>query len=300
MKFNKILMAAVAGTVMLGFSACDSDDPDFNISVITQSNTEPNDLDKWLMANYNEPYNIEFKYRYEDNETDLNFYMVPCRYEDANVMAHMLKYLCVDAYNEEAGTDFTCRYFPKMFFCSGEWKYQNNGTIILATAEGGKKICLNGLNFLPQYMQSMESLNRYYFKTIHHEFTHILNQTHAIPVAFQTVTGNDYISDMWSKTPYNTGFEARGFLSDYAQHSYQEDFAECLSIYLTVTDDELAAKLARAGNNGASLIMQKLDIVRDYMLTTFDIDIDRLRATVQRRQGDIAKGIVDLTDLTVK
>jgi hypothetical protein len=36
------------------------------------------------------------------------------------------------------------------------------------------------------------------------------------------------------------------------------------------------------------------------MKENFNIDIDVLRATIQRRQADISAGKVDLTDVTVK
>lgn len=212
-------------------AACSSDEPDYNRSVITIGNTEKTEFDKWLEANFVNPYNIAFKYRYEDIESDLDYYVVPAEYNKAVKLAHLVKYLCVDTYNEVAGTDFTCEYFPKMFFTIGEWEYKNNGTFILGTAEGGRKILLSGINYLDQYIENAQMLNHYYFKTIHHEFTHILNQTKAIPTEYQLVTGNGYVADNWSEEPYNEIYLSRGFISSYAQHSYQEDFAEMMSIY---------------------------------------------------------------------
>ena len=41
-----------------------------------------------------------------------------------------------------------CRIFPKMFFLDGTWHFRNNGTYELGTAEGGRKICLMGINYL--------------------------------------------------------------------------------------------------------------------------------------------------------
>ncbi len=300
MKTSKILSLAILAAAAVGFTACSSDDPDTSKSVITTGNTEQNDFDRWLLANFNEPYNIDFKYRYEDIEGDFDYYLVPARYEDAITMAHLVKYLCIETYNEVAGTDFTCRYFPKMFYTVGEWEYKNNGTFILGTAEGGRKIFLAGLNYLPQCLGNAERLNYYYFKTIHHEFTHILNQTKTLPVAFQTVTYDTYVADLWSEDPYKSGYQARGYVSAYAQHSFTEDFAEVMSIYITHDASAWASILSAAGTDGASLINQKLDIVRDYMLTSFNIDIDELRDVVQRRQADVVDGKVDLSDLTVK
>ena len=268
-------------------------------SVITVSETKKNDFDKWLEANFLLPYNIDFKYRFEMNESDMNYFTIPADYEYSIVMAHLVKYLCIETYDEVAGISFTRNYFPKMFFLTGEWEYRNNGTIILGTAEGGKKIFLAGVNLLPQYMHTAEDLNHYYIKTIHHEFTHILNQTVDFPVDFSMITGTGYVADSWSDAPYNREFLQNGFITDYAQHSDTEDFAEMLSEYITHDQKWWDEQIGKAGEKG-HLINAKLDIVRTYMQDSFNIDIDVLRATVLRRQEDVFKGFVDLHSIDIK
>ena len=122
------------------------------VSVITLDQRTQNDFDKWLEANYVNPYNILVKYRYEMNESDFNYYTIPAHLDCSIMMAHLVKYLCIDTYDEVGGVRFTQKYFPKEFFYIGEWEYKNNGTYILGTAEGGKKILLSGLNYLPQVL----------------------------------------------------------------------------------------------------------------------------------------------------
>ena len=295
--------------------SCSSDDPDEGKSVIVTPNEEQTEFDKWLEVNFAVPYNIDFKYRYKETESDYDYYTVPAKYDDAIKMAHLVKYLCVETYNEVAGTNFTRRYFPKMFFLIGEWEYRNNGTYILGTAEGGRKILLAGLNYLSDNIaKGREYLNYYYFKTIHHEFTHIMNQTKDIPADFQLVTGSKYVGDMWSEEPYNAEYLSNGFITAYSQNSYQEDFAEMLSTYITndasqweewleEADKAAAEKAKKTGETTTApseLLSSKLDIVRRYMKESFNIDIDVLRETVQRRQADVFAGKVDLTDITVK
>ena len=85
-------------------------------SVIKDSTVEQNDFDRWLEANFLKPYNIEFKYRYALNESDMGFYTVPADVESSVIYAHLVKYLCIDTYDEVAGVAFTRSYFPKMFF----------------------------------------------------------------------------------------------------------------------------------------------------------------------------------------
>lgn len=290
-------------SALVGFSSCATEEALDPNSVISIDKYEKNEFDLWLDANYIEPYNIEFKYRYENIESDLNYYTVPADYDCAVKLAHIVKHLCIEAYDEAAGIDFTRRFFPKEFFLIGEWEYKNNGTYILGTAESGKKILLSGVNYLEKYISSAAQLNSKYIKTVHHEFTHILAQTKDFPAGFREITGSSYVADSWSSAPYNTDFLGRGFISAYAQNSAGEDFAEMLSIFLV--NDELTwngflATAASLAAGADELIEAKLDYVKSYMLDNFGIDIELMRTIIGRRQSEVLGGAVDLTDLEVK
>ena len=264
-------------------------------SVIRVSQTEQNDFDRWLKRNYEAPYNIRYKYRYEDIESDMDYWTVPADYNAAVKLAHLVKYLCLETYDEVAGVDFTRTYFPKMIFVIGEWEYRNNGTFILGTAESGRKILFSGLNYLDQHMGSAADLNEYYLQTIHHEFTHILNQRKEYSADFQLITGSAYVADKWSESPLNVNFLRRGFISAYAQHSAREDFAEMMCQYVCNTEDTWNRWLREAGTEGARLINAKLDVVKSYMMNSFGIDMVRLRTTLQRRQDEVMAGRINLT-----
>ena len=290
-------------------ASCDKDEIKSE-SVITADSIKQNEFDKWLEANFINPYNIDFKYRYEEIESDYNYYTVPAQMENSIIMAHLVKYLCVETYNEVAGVDFTRSQFPKMFYLIGTWEFRNNGSFILGTAEGGRKILLAGINELDQHLGSAEELNHYYIKTIHHEFTHILNQTRDYPTSFRQVTPNSYVNDSQFEEPYNSAYLYRGFISAYAQTEPKEDFAEMVSEYVTHSPEWWEAMMTEADtkwsgdpdqtDTGRSLIEQKLDIVRAYMNDTWGIDIDELRDCILRRQDNVTRGMVDLTDLTVE
>jgi len=290
-------------------TACSDDDLD-STSVITVDNVEQNAFDKWLDANYVTPYNIEFKYRYEANEGDFNYYQVPADYDNAVKMAHLVKYLGMEVYDNLAadGIDFTRAYFPKMFYCTGTWDFRNNGTYVLGTAEGGKKIFLAGLNYLGSNLASAERLNHYYIKTIHHEFTHILNQTKSYSSDFKAVTSSSYQGDNWSEDPYDvdTVYLRSGFITAYSQKEDTEDFAEMVSVYITSTAEDWEALLVEAakgdndGTTGRELIEAKLEIVKEYMESQWGIDLDELRYELLRREADVISGKIDLDDLTVE
>ncbi len=322
MKKNILYLLPVM-MMALALASCSSDEIKSE-SVISVDNYTPNEFDLWLEENFRNPYNIDFKYRYEEIESDLNYYTVPATYEASVKMAHLVKYLCVETYNEVAGIEFTRSQFPKMFFLIGEWEYRNNGSFILGTAEGGRKILLSGLAYLNPILEGKteynsfpfvfgdnvaENLNYYYIKTIHHEFTHILNQTKDYPTAFRQVTPSSYVSDSQFSEPYVSAYLKRGFISAYAQTNTAEDFAEMVSEYVTHSpewwEEQMKAADTTWSDNpdqvqtGRVLIEQKLDITRDYLLTTWNIDIDELRDCILRRQADITSGKIDLTDLTV-
>lgn len=314
-------MFAAAG---LMFTSCSDDDLD-NKSVIVGNNTTETPFDKWLTSNYVEPYNIQFLWRYNHNETNLQYYNIPADYNQAVELAHIVKYCCMEAYDRVAGIDFTRTYFPKMLYATGEFEYENNGTMILGTAEGGKKIFLAGTNHLDavitgngdntidaSLVSDLDSrryyLNEFFLKTIHHEFTHIMNQTKDIPTEFRQVTGSTYISDSWSTTKEDP--LTHGYITAYSRSSYTEDFAEMLSTYVCNTPEQWQEWLKEAGTGvassnsseltGAAAIQQKLEIVRTYMKQNFNVDIDDLRTEILRREGDVLNGYVNLTDLTVK
>ena len=307
------------------------------VSVITVDSKTQNAFDNWLEANYVNPYNIQVKYRYEMNESDFNYYTIPANMDCSIILAHLVKYLCIDAYDEVAGILFTQKYFPKEFFYIGEWEYRNNNTFILGTAEGGKKILLSGVNYVPSvleggyqgYNDPKEAVNHFYIKTIHHEFTHILNQTKDFPSEYSMVTPTDYVTDSWNTSGYGSYYRQRGFISTYAQHSDREDFAEVMSIYVTNSDETIQNWLDLAGRKvteddlntesssydefitsfpklsvgdtfpGADNLLAKIELVRKYMAETFNIDIDALRAAILRRQEEVMSGMVDLTSLEV-
>ncbi len=292
--------AAVCSFAATSLLVACSEDELSSESVITVDKVAYTPFDYWLQRNYVAPYNIAFKYRYEDNESDMNYYTIPARYDMTIKMAHLVKFLCIEAYDEVGGIEFTRSYFPKMIFTIGEWEYKNNGTYILGTAEGGRKILLSGVNYLGQYLKSPDALNEYYLRTIHHEFTHILNQTVNYSADFQLITGTAYVADKWSEAPFVSDYLQRGFITAYAQHSHTEDYAEMLSMYICTTKAQWDAWMQEAGSEGERLITAKLEMVKAYMLNSFSVDIDVLRNTIQRRQNELVSGYIDLDDIEIK
>lgn len=282
MKYMKYLSVMLAAFLLI---SCSEEKLDPN-SQIFDSSVEQNEFDEWLVENYITPYNIEFKYRMEYIESDMNYYLVPAEYDKSIQIAKLMIHLCLQAYDDVTGSkEFIKTYFPKMIHIIGSPAYRNNGTMVLGTAEGGLKITLymiNSLQLDPDY------LNEYYFHTMHHEFAHILHQTKPYSSDFEMISGSEYVKDTWNST-FKSDEEAqqKGFITPYASSEANEDFVELLSTYITNTPKFWSDMLKTAGKEGSAIISQKFDIVYNYMKNTWGIDLDELQAVILKRQAEI-------------
>jgi substrate import-associated zinc metallohydrolase lipoprotein len=309
---------------------CSEDDLDSK-SIYSNDTTTQNEFDKWLEKNYVDNYNIEFKYRFEDKESSMSYNLAPADYNKAIALAKMTKYLWLESYEEVAGKDFIRKYCPKIMHLVGSPAYNSAGSIVLGTAEGGMKITLYNVNMIDLDNLDIETLNYWYFKTMHHEFAHILHQTKNYSTDFNEITPSSYQSSSWVNV---TDQEAlyMGFVSPYASNETQEDFVETISIYVThsaeywqetilsksiksvysyttskgttatfeyagvLSDEEIEYYVSRGYTNlklessdytGYDAITSKLELAKDYMLTSWGIDLDELRDVVQRRSAEI-------------
>lgn len=198
MELNKILYGTLAGGLLLLGASCSEKNPvDKSTSVITDNVVVQNDFDKWLYAEFLLPYNIEVKYKFEDNESDRRYNLSPAAYSQSVQLAHLLKYLGLQPYDDVTGsTAFIRQLFPKIVAFIGSAAYNTNGTMVLGTAEGGRKMTLYRVNSLTT--SDVEDLNDRYFHTIHHEFAHIQNQTKPYSVDFEQISAKEYVSDAWN------------------------------------------------------------------------------------------------------
>lgn len=286
-----ILLAFVASFALM---SCSDDDPSSE-SIFPTTSPKRDAFDKWLLENYTFPYNVEMKYKMEDIESDMKYHLVPADSAKTAKLSIIMKYLWFDAYNEVIGPDFIKENMPRTIHFIGSPAYNSEGTMVLGTAEGGLKITLYMVNSLDdKTLKDYDTMNKYYFHTLHHEFTHILNQKIPYDQSFKLITESGYVSGDWYTIPDKTAHQA-GFITPYAMVEPLEDFAEMLSGYVTMSQSEWNAILADAGTTGAASISAKLDIVRNYMQESWNVDIDELRAAVLRRANTL--DAVDLKHL---
>ena len=264
--------------LLLGVAACSEDKPN-DPTIFPIQPEAKNAFEQWLEKNYRIPYNIRFKYKLEDAETDLSYHFIPADSAKTAKLAIITKYLWFDAYAEVLGPEFMQRNTPG---------YTRQRTEVIGSADGGYKVILGKVNSLSnETLSDYEEMTLYYFHTMHHEFTHILNQKKPYNTSFEQVTKSGYVSGDWINTTDRNALRA-GFITPYAMQDPAEDFAEMLSNYVTYTPQRWAKALSDAGTHGAALITQKLALVKDYTLSSWGLDLDELRDVVLRRGSQIS------------
>lgn len=292
---KKYLYIAMLGlAVCLGLGSCSEDAPSDPTNFPTTP-VERNAFDQWLLKNFTYPYNVLFLYKMKDIESDMTKNLVPADSAKSTKLAIIIKYLWFDAYAEAIGPDFIKENVPRVIHLIGSPAFNSNGTIVLGTAEGGQKVTLYTVNSLTdENLKDYSYLNDYYFHTMHHEFTHILNQKIAYNKSFDKVTASGYVSGDWTNVE-DVDAQKKGFVTAYAMEEGKEDFAEMLSTYVTSTPTQWEKILSTAGANmvdetltARQAIEQKLSIVRDYMSKSWGLDIDKLRDAVLHRGNELS------------
>ena len=289
-----VLVCCCITTTLITLTSCSEDALD-DTSVVKDSTRPKTAFDLWLHKNYVETYNINLKYRLEDMETDFTYTLAPADLSNSVKLAHIVLHTWLQAYDEVAGMDFTRQLAPKVFQFVGSPAFETDNRYMMGQAEGGMKITLFDVNELKI---TRSFLNNSYFQSIHHEFTHILTQTKDYDTDYQKISEGLYEPASWYASGKTESYALqRGFISTYAMKEYNEDFAETMAFYLVYTPAEWQQKMTTAGTDGA-IISQKLQMIRSYMQTTWNIDIDDLRTVIQRRMDEIIDGSIDLDELT--
>ncbi|KXT51406.1 putative zinc-binding metallopeptidase [Bacteroides intestinalis] len=280
-----------AASIVLG--ACNEDKLDSH-SIFNTESPERNAFDTWLLLNYIVPYNIQFNYKYIDKESDNTYNLIPAEYDKCVAMAKLTKYLWIDSYNELLGETFIKTYCPRMIQLIGSKAYNSQGSVVLGTAEGGLKITLYNVNELDVNNPNIDFLNTWFFKTMHHEFAHILHQTKNYSTDFNLIS-TDYQGPSWLNLESDEIANTMGFITRYASFSPDEDFVEIISNYITHDADYWENVLNNGGALGKIKLQKKFDIASKYLKDSWGIDIDKLRDIVQRRSGSLSE--VDLENL---
>jgi len=286
-----ILGLLVAGAVV--FTSCEEK---LGPSIFCTEPIERNNFDQWLFDNFVLPYNVEILYKFVDIESSLNHNLIPASLENSKKMAQIIKHVWFDAYAEVVNEEFLRRNSPRTLQFIGSSAWVTETMRILGTAEGGLKVTLYMINELSL---DMETLNTFYFGTMHHEFAHILHQNRMYDLAFREITPV-YIGDEWRFTTLSTALRG-GWITPYAASAADEDFVELFTRYIITTPStwESWMNIAQTGIirprvgdtpafTGRDAIEQKLEIIRLYMINTWGLCIELMRDVSLRRAGEVA------------
>lgn len=228
------MAAVLAMSMPVAFTACSDDDLGETIFDPTDypldrsAYTFP--LDTFVKKNFLEPYNLRYLYRMVDISSDMDYNLTPCSYDQCVNLAVLNKYLWYDVYKKVVGEEFLKTYSPRIIHVIGSPAYNpTTHTIKLGTAEGGLKITLfNAESLVPS---DLDNLNEYFFKTMHHEFSHILHQTKNYPTDFNLISNGLYDNSSWQDQPDSVTL-GNGFVSPYASSQAREDWVETIANYI--------------------------------------------------------------------
>ncbi len=249
-----ILAALMLGVMSMSLTGCKEDKLGPTIFPDEEDVLDPTSytykLDKFLKENYLKVYNLEFRYKMEDVGADMNYNLVPATYANSIDMAVLTKHLWFDVYKDVVNPDFLKQYGPRIIHLIGSPAYNvNSGSMVLGLAEGGIKVSLFRVNAMN--INDFNQMNEYYFKTMHHEFCHILHQTKTYPSVFNTISVGHYDGSNWQDRQEGV-CASLGFVTNYASSAYREDFAEVMANYIVKTDAQWARILDLASRGWAS------------------------------------------------
>ena len=284
---KRYLYIFILAVVALGMASCKEDKFTDTIFVDPVEDTEAytKTFDAWLKKYYTDKYNVEFIYKLDDNATDPNYNVVPVSIGKADTIAHLALYLWYDVYDSIVSPTFIKEYGPKIIQLIGSAMINAaQGTEKLGYAENGNKITILKVNKMET--NNLSQMNEYIFKTMHHEFAHILHQQKNYPKEFGLINPEDMDPNRWQDRSYQEAWEL-GFVSPYASSQVREDFVETIANYIVKTDADWNNMISKAGKSGAEKITQKLEMCRTWLAEKWDIDLDEMHKEVQKRQENM-------------
>lgn len=243
-------------------------------------------IDDWLAQNFTKPFNIEVKYRWDPFEVPLDRTLVPPLVSKVQPTMEAVKKIWIDPYIKVAGEDFIKKFCPKQYVLVGSANWNSDGTIVLGTAEGGRKVILYQIN---DFDKKNIPVVKEMLHTIHHEFAHILHQNILYPIAYKQITPGTYTSN-W----YNISEEEAlnyGYVTSYSMLNPDEDFVEMVATLLVDGQSTFDARLATLKNNpGAKdALIKKQQMVIDYFLKTYNINFKTLQNITQTEIANFTK-----------
>lgn len=294
---------------MFAILSCVSDDPvtEF-IPPPAPDLSHPNDV---FLYNNNgeslyERLGISLLWRWDDNYIRAHQRATAVREDVVINSAKLIDYLWVGSFEAQgkAGEDFIKKYSPPEIVLIGSYIYNDDGTILLGFAESGVRITLLNMNaFDFQDIGWLLNTSSGVVPVILHEFSHIIHQKNDIPDGFREIS-DSYLGSSWSNGVSFYDAIKLGMVRNYATMNEYEDFCEIVSHYVSLPqavfdyyfiDQEDCSVYSNYNdivecselNEGRQKISRKLELTKKYFSDKFDIDLSKVRDTIQTRTNKV-------------
>ena len=288
------------------FYQCGSDDT--NTTYVAPENPDISSVnDQYLYANNGESlfeqYGTATRWRWNDNFIDPAERATPIDADLVIPATKIVEYLWAGPY-AASGADaqtFIKSLFPSELVYMGSFIFNDDGTMKLGFAEGGARVTLlnmNNLDFEDRNWLANPAQGGV-LATVHHEFSHIVHQTHGIPVGFNTIS-ESYLGNGWSNGVTRDDAIKLGMVRNYGTLNEFEDFCEIISHLLSLDQATFEANFINQEdcsvytdaedivncqelNEGRQLIAQKVDLVVAFYKNNFNVDLLEVRDILQER-----------------
>jgi substrate import-associated zinc metallohydrolase lipoprotein len=233
-------------------------------------------LDLWLTKTFVDEYNIDVIYRYNRfyHGDDRDVAAVQVDKVEPQMQTVLEGFLL--PYRKVAGVEFIKRYSPKQFVLFGSGSFNPDGSYTLATAAAGRNITIYDLN---NFDLSNSGTVVGKLRTIHHEFTHILNQIVPMPADFQLITKSTYLATWTTKSEESA--QDDGYVTPYASSQPGEDFAETTTSLLVLGQAWYDAWANGSTASGKAALKAKEASVVQYFNSNLNIDFRTLQREIQ-------------------
>jgi len=265
-------------------------DESLNVAVTPPATVPTSELDLFIEENFTKEYGIAIRYRFVDRFTRPTQRVTPPRLEVVRPMLDFIQKFWINPFLEVPnGESYFRNYVPAEVILLGGLIYNDDGTVVLGTADAGARITFTDVNSIDPSNKQWETLQ---LQTVYHEFAHIVHQRHKLPAAFEQISPRGYTSPgFWTSLSPEDAL-IRGFVSPYATSSPNEDFAETVAFYLYNSDfitefmtDEPNCPTAEceSRNAGREMIREKLISIQQHYTKVVGINLEQVRNVIQAK-----------------
>jgi substrate import-associated zinc metallohydrolase lipoprotein len=275
--------------MFLILSGCNQEEA-LNVPVNQGPDVIRNDLDQYIEDNFTEEYGMAIRYRFVDRYVGPTQRVTPPRLEVVRPMLDFIDEFWIDPYiSVDNGEVFFRKHVPAEIVFLGGLIYNDDGTVILGTADAGAQITFTDVNSVD--FDDMDWLLRQ-LQTVYHEFAHVVHQRYKLPNAFETITPQGYTSaGAWFTLTDEEALQ-RGFVSPYATSSPNEDFAEVVAYFLfdanfyenyIDAETDCLTQDCESRNEGRVYINEKLNSILAHYEKVTGVKLEDVREQVQSK-----------------